>query len=51
MEDSPLPQKITETQKKIDDLKSRLPAHSLSVTMLEELERLEEQLAELASKN
>lgn len=43
--------KISEIQNKITDLKSRLPAHSVSAAQLEELEELEEELAELTSKN
>ena len=39
--------RISELQKKIDDLKKRFPAHSVKPVMVEELEELEEQLADL----
>lgn len=41
---------IAELEKKIQDIKNRLPAHSVRPAMIEELEDLEEQLAELKAK-
>lgn len=42
--------KLAELQKKIEDLRKRLPAHSVKPGMIEELEDLEEELAVLKSK-
>lgn len=39
--------RITDLEKKIEDLKKRLPAHSVKPGMIEELEQLEEELARL----
>lgn len=39
--------RITVLEKKIEDLKKRLPAHSVKPGMIEELEQLEEELARL----
>ena len=39
--------KIEELTKKIAELKSRIPAHSIKPAMLQELESLEEELEEL----
>jgi hypothetical protein len=45
-------QKIREIREKIAELKRRWPAHSVKIEMVEELERLEEELAkELAREN
>jgi thioredoxin reductase (NADPH) len=44
-------QEISELRGRIDDLKSRLPAHSVPAAQLEELEELEERLEKLDSKN
>lgn len=38
---------ITELERKIAELKSRIPPHSIPPRMLEELEDLEEELARL----
>ena len=44
--------RVKELEKMIEDLKSRLPAHSVPPRMIEELERLEDELADaLASAN
>ncbi|MDA8188779.1 MAG: hypothetical protein M0T85_11610 [Dehalococcoidales bacterium] len=44
--------RVKELEKLIEDLKSRMPAHSIPPRMIEELERLEDDLAEaLASAN
>ncbi|MCL6610686.1 MAG: histidine kinase [Peptococcaceae bacterium] len=45
-----LESKIEELQKKISDLRKRLPAHSVKPGMIEELEELEEELAGLGRK-
>lgn len=42
-----LDSRITDLEKKIEDLKKRLPAHSVKPGMIEELEQLEEELARL----
>jgi hypothetical protein len=39
--------KITELEKKIKELKDRMPAHSVPVSMMIELEELEEELESL----
>ena len=39
--------KIIELEKKIKELKDRMPAHSIPVTMMQELEDLEEELKAL----
>ena len=39
--------KIIELEKKIQELKDRMPAHSLPVSMMQELEDLEEELESL----
>lgn len=39
--------KVEELTKKISELKSRIPAHSIKPAMLQELESLEEELEEL----
>jgi len=39
--------KIIELEKKIQELKDRMPAHSLPVSMMQELEDLEENLMNL----
>ncbi|MFZ5649326.1 MAG: histidine kinase [Bacillota bacterium] len=36
---------ITDLEKRINDIKKRLPAHSVRPAMIEELESLEEQLS------
>jgi len=41
--------KIKELEKKINDLKNRMPAHSVKPGMIDELEELEEELARLKS--
>lgn len=41
---------IAELEKRIKDIKNRLPAHSVRPAMIEELEDLEEQLANLKAK-
>ncbi|MFZ5647329.1 MAG: histidine kinase [Bacillota bacterium] len=41
---------ITDLEKRINDIKKRLPAHSVKPSMVEELEELEEQLAILKEK-
>ncbi len=38
-------QRIKEIEKKIEDLKARMPAHSVPIRMIEELEDLEDELA------
>ncbi|MGD9099909.1 MAG: histidine kinase [Anaerolineae bacterium] len=40
-----------ELQRRLADLKARLPAHSISPTMMMELDELEEQLAEIQAEN
>lgn len=42
--------KITELEKRINDIKKRLPAHSVKPGMIDELEELEEELAQLIEK-
>ena len=42
-----LKDEVNEVKLKIEDLKARLPAHSVKPAMLQELEQLEERLAEL----
>lgn len=42
--------RIAELEKKIEDLRKRLPAHSARPWMLEELEELEEELESLKSQ-
>lgn len=42
---------IKELEKQIADLKARLPAHSVSPLMMEELEKLEEKLNEIKKKS
>lgn len=37
--------RIRELEKKIEDLKARMPAHSVPARMVEELEELEDELA------
>jgi ribosomal protein L29 len=41
---------VEELEKRISDLKKRLPAHSPKPAMIRELEELEEQLANLVSR-
>lgn len=41
---------IKELEKRINDLKKRLPAHSVKPGMIDELEELEEELARLKAK-
>jgi hypothetical protein len=41
---------IEAIQAKINDLKKRMPAHSVKPIMIQELEQLEEKLAQLLSK-
>jgi hypothetical protein len=40
-----LKQEILTLEKKIEDLKKRMPAHSVSVEMMQELEDLEEEIS------
>jgi hypothetical protein len=40
-----------ELQRRLADLKARLPAHSIPPTMMMELDELEEQLAEIQAKD
>jgi hypothetical protein len=40
-------QEIMELERRIEDLKGRMPAHSVKPEMLMELERLEEELEKL----
>ena len=39
--------KIAELESRIDSLKMRMPAHSVPVSMMQELEDLEEELAKM----
>jgi chaperonin cofactor prefoldin len=43
-------EKIEELKRKIEDLKKRLPAHSIPPSMIAELDELEEQLEEALKK-
>ena len=47
MQDKNVQNKITELEKNIKKLENRLPAHSIPVAMMQELEDLEEELASL----
>jgi len=38
--------KVVELEKQIEDLKRRLPAHSVPPSMMQQLEELEDELAE-----
>lgn len=42
--------KISELEKKIQDIKKRLPAHSVQPAMINELEELEEELERLKNE-
>lgn len=42
--------RITELERRIDEIKNRLPAHSVKPSMIEELEELEEELAQLKER-
>lgn len=44
MQDKNTQNKITELEEKIKELENRLPAHSIPVAMMQELEDLEEEL-------
>ncbi len=44
MQDKNTQNKITELEDKIKELENRLPAHSIPVAMMQELEDLEEEL-------
>jgi len=43
--------KIEELERRIEDLKKRLPAHSIPPAMMAELDELEEQLAQEINKD
>ncbi|MDW7649970.1 MAG: histidine kinase [Bacillota bacterium] len=42
---------INEIRRQIQDIRARLPAHSVKPAMLQKLEQLEERLAELEDAN
>ncbi len=44
-------QRIRELQKQLDDLRARLPKHSIPAAMILELEALEEELADLQAQS
>ncbi|MCL4425544.1 MAG: histidine kinase [Firmicutes bacterium] len=44
---SNLDEEIAEVERQLEDLRKRLPAHSLKVSMAVELDELEERLSEL----
>jgi len=46
-----LEQRIRELQKRVDDLRARLPKHSVPAAMILELEALEEELADLRAQS
>lgn len=43
-------ERIRDLQKRLDDLRARLPKHSIPAAMILELEALEEQLADLQAQ-
>jgi hypothetical protein len=47
MEDRPDRTRVEELERRLADLKARMPAHSIPPSMMIELDELEEQLAEL----
>lgn len=44
-------QRIRELQKQLDDLRARLPKHSIPAAMILELEAMEEELADLQAQS
>lgn len=44
-------ERIRDLQKRLDDLRARLPKHSIPAAMILELEALEEQLADLQAQS
>ncbi|MHB1419602.1 MAG: histidine kinase [Bacillota bacterium] len=48
--DNLLAARIKQLEKQIEDLKQRFPAHSLKPRMFQQLEELEEELAELRNQ-
>lgn len=44
-------QRIRELQKRLDDLRARLPKHSVPAAMILELEAMEEELADLQAQS
>ena len=45
-----LKQEILTLEKKIEDLKKRMPAHSVSIEMMQELENLENEFSDKKEK-
>lgn len=45
------PSREEELERRVADLKARLPAHSIPPSMMIELDELEEQLAEIRAQN